>query len=192
MIDRKLLLKELDAGRFEQTESGVLIPAVKAKPVGEYFGSHNGGPFEQFFNTMTNEFFTYVLNAALTGNDIPITQWYMTLFGIAQTPSEEWTAASFAALNTENTSTTEGYDSPTRPAFAVDEAVDAMASNSTVATRFTFATATDVTIGGAAILSSDVRGGSNGVLASAANLPNSRTFENGDTYDLIYRLRFVV
>lgn len=190
MIDSRKLLKELEAGRFEKTEAGVFIPAVSGLATGEYQGSHNGGPFESFFNTMTEEFFTYALEAAL-GGGTPLTQWYMTLYGTAQTPSDEWTAASFAALNTENVSTTEGYESSTRPAYTLDAAVNGMISNAGTPVRFTFATQSLVSIGGAAVLSSDVRGGSAGVLASAANLPSSRQFENGDTYDLIYRMRFV-
>lgn len=183
------VLDAIKAGDFERTESGVIVPNMEVKAYGDYFHRKNGGPWEVDSNTVTEEFINYMLEAAINGGT-PISSWYMTLFGVGQSPSEDWTASSFASLGTENTDPTEGYVSATRPLWDTDAAADGAVLNDTTATRFTFATTGSITIGGIALLSSDERGGSSGILASASKLNNSRLFEDGDTYDVIYRLRF--
>jgi len=173
---------------IQLNDGGILMPDGGVAR-GTYFASHNEGPWEPIFNSLTKEYLTYLLNSGMRGSPAALTSWYMTLFGVGQNPTDDWTAASFAALDAENESTAEGYVNPTRPVWTPGVAVDGLIANSADPVRFTFATASSVNIGGIAILSSDVRGGSAGVLASAANLNNSRQFEDGDTYDVVYRLR---
>lgn len=192
MIDKTRLIRELDAERFEQTESGVLFSALGAVGTGEYVHRKNEGAWVVDQNTMTVEYLTYLLNAGMNGAPAAITSWFMTLFGTGQLPSDEWTANSFAALNTENVNASEGYTSVDRPAFQLGTAADGIISNSANPTRFTFASAdpqNPVQIGGIATLSSNNRGGSSGILVSASNLSTTREFTDGDTYDVIYRLR---
>lgn len=179
----------IKAGDFERTGSGILVPGGELKGFGEYFHRKNSEAWALDTNVVTEQFVDYMLDVAINGA-VPISAWYMTLFGVGQTPTDQWTAATFAALGTENTNPAEGYVSATRPLWDTDGAMDGAVLNGNTATRFTFATTGSITLGGIALLSSNERGGSSGILASASSLNNSRLFEDGDTYDVIYRLRF--
>lgn len=183
-------LGAIDRGHVEETESGILIPAVGALAVGEYTHRKNNEPWAVDYNKVTVEFINYMLEAGLR-DGTQEANWYMTLFGTGETPDTEWTASSFASLDVENTDDSNGYTSATRPEWLPGASASGQVSNTDAPVSFSFATSGGVTIGGIAILSSEVRGGSDGILASAANLSNSRLFEDGDTYDVTYRLRFV-
>ena len=45
---------------------------------------------------------------------------------------------------------------------------------------------------GSALLTNNVRGGTTGVLISASRYPVARTFQNGDIFDVGYRLSLTV
>lgn len=188
----KLILDELNRGRCEQTEAGLLIPLAGVGDVlaiGEYTHRKNGGPWEIDWNTVTTEWLNYILETGMRGGTAQ-TAWYMALFGTGYTPTAGLTAATFAATAGENTSLTEGYTSATRPTFTMGAAATGQVNNTAAPVTFTFASATTVDIGGIAIISENTRGGTTGVLASATQLSNARTFEDADTYEVTYRLRF--
>lgn len=174
------------------SDGGVLVPERLMKgqvaAVGEYIHRKNGGAWTTDRNTVTIEWLNYLLETGHR-NGTKFTSWYMTLFGTGQTPSDDWTASSFASLNTENTSETEGYINSTRPQWSPGAASNGQFDNTSSPVTFTFATSDTVTIGGIALLSDNTRGGSAGVLASATNLASSRDFQDGDTYEVVYRLR---
>lgn len=189
MLTRDTIHEQIKQGNVEVSEGGILLPAVGGRAVGMYMGSHNEGPWENFFNAITLEFVDYMFQASIN-NDTRFAQWYMTLFGPGVTPVEGWTAASFAALAVENDDPANGYVSTTRPAVSFDPSDQGLIANAANAVRFTFAsTGPTIEVGGVAIMSDAVRGGSAGIMASAANLNNTRQFEDGDTYDVIYGLR---
>lgn len=54
---------------------------------------------------------------------------------------------------------------------------------------FTIASANEITIRGAALLSDPVKGGTNGVLMSIARFTNARTESSGNVFNLGYRVR---
>lgn len=185
----RMILDELDRGRCEQTESGLLIPNAGVLAFGEYTHRQNGGPWEVDTNTVTTEWLNYMLETGMRGG-VAQTSWYMALAAPGAVPAAGWTAAAFATTANENTSTTEGYTNATRPAFTMGAAATGQVNNTAAPVTFTFATATTVDIGIIAIISDNVRGGTTGVLASATALSNTRTFEDADTYEVTYRLRF--
>ena len=192
---RTNLQKELaaDIGRetFDLTEEGIYFPRQSVLAAGEYFDRINGGAWSVEKNTLPVEGLAYLLSVALGQTPKPA-GYFLALFSGAAAPAANWTAASFAAAASEITSMTEGYTSPTRPAWtpgvAATNSIDNMAAVATV----TIATAGQINVTGAAMLTSSGRGSTTGVLVSATRYAAERTFQNGDTYDIGYRLSLTV
>jgi len=178
------------------SDGGVLVPERLMKgqvvAVGEYFHRHNragvNGPWVCDRNVVTNEWFNHILEVAFRSGT-QLTNWYMTLYGTGFTPADSETASSFGASGAELTSETDGYVNTTRPAWSPDAASGGQLDNTGSVVTFTFATPDDVNVVGIAILSDNTKGGSSGKLASATNLASTRTFLDGDTYDVVYRIR---
>ena len=117
--------------------------------------------------------------------------WYLALYSGAVTPAANWTAANFAANATEITSLTEGYSEATRPQW-VKAAAAANGSIDNVGTEaeFTIVCTTSINVNGVGCLSSNARGGTTGILASAARYALTRTLQNGDDYQVGWRTTF--
>ena len=188
---RQELAAELRAERFDLTPEGVYFPRQSVLAAGEYFDRVNGGEWSRTPNLVVNEGMAHILNVALGATAKP-TGYFLALFNGAATPQANWTAASFAATAGEIVSMSEGYTSPTRPAWtpgvAATNSIDNMAAVATV----TIAATSQISVTGAAMLTSSVRGGTTGVLVSATRYASERTFQNGDTYDIGYRLSLTV
>ena len=188
---RQELAAELRAERFDLTPEGVYFPRQSVLAAGEYFDRVNGGEWSRTPNLVVNEGMAHILNVALGATAKP-TGYFLALFNGAATPQANWTAASFAATAGEIVSMSEGYTSPTRPAWtpgvAATNSIDNMAAVATV----TIAATSQINVTGAAMLTSSVRGGTTGVLVSATRYASERTFQNGDTYDIGYRLSLTV
>ena len=56
----------------------------------------------------------------------------------------------------------------------------------------TMATAGQLNVSGAAMLTKSTRGGTTGALISATKYAGDRVFQNGDTYDVGYRVSLTV
>ena len=188
---RQELAAELRAERFDLTPEGVYFPRQSVLAAGEYFDRVNGGEWARTPNLVVNEGMAHILNVALGATAKP-TGYFLALFNGAATPQANWTAAGFAATAGEVVSMSEGYTSPTRPAWtpgvAATNSIDNMAAVATV----TIAATSQINVTGAAMLTSSVRGGTTGVLVSATRYAAERTFQNGDTYDIGYRLSLTV
>ena len=188
---RQELAAELRAERFDLTPEGVYFPRQSVLVAGEYFDRVNGGAWQRTPNLVVNEGMAHILNVALGATAKPA-GYFLALFNGAATPQASWTAASFAATAGEVVSMSEGYTSPTRPAWtpgvAATNSIDNMAAVATV----TIAATSQINVTGAAMLTSSVRGGTTGVLVSATRYAADRTFQNGDTYDIGYRLSLTV
>ena len=188
---RQELAAELRAERFDLTPEGVYFPRQSVLAAGEYFDRVNGGEWARTPNLVVNEGMAHILNVALGATAKPA-GYFLALFNGAATPQANWTAAGFAAAAGEIVSMTEGYTSTTRPAWtpgvAATNSIDNMAAVATV----TIATTGQINVTGAAMLTSSVRGGTTGVLVSATRYAAERTFQNGDTYDIGYRLSLTV
>jgi len=171
--------------------SRVLGESVYAR--GEYFGRVNGGAWvKEGDNLIVLEGLAHILSVALGATPKPA-GYYLALFSGAAAPAANWTAATFAAAASEIVSLTEGYTSPTRPvwtppASTATGSIDNMASVATV----TIATAGSLNVTGAALLTDSTRGGTTGKLVSATKYPVARTFQDGDVYDIGYRISLTV
>jgi hypothetical protein len=182
MKHRKEFAAALRAGKFEITKDGLVFPNQQVGVKGTYFiGEEN----EESGNILPDESLIAMLNTQFGASAKPAA-WYIALFSGAITPIAGWTAANFSANSSEIISTTEGYSQATRPqytpAVAAADAIDNLASKAT----FTIACTTSVVITGAALLSSNVRGGTAGILGSATRFANARTQYNADPFQIGY------
>lgn len=182
------LTRELTQERFDVTDSGLYFPRQSVGVSGEYFGRVNGGTWEKEGNNLiVAEGLSHILNVAL-GAKAKATGYYLALFSGAAAPADNWTAANFAQAASELISQTEGYTAATRPQWEPADTSNMAIDNLATVASVTFATAASVNVTGAALLTSSVRGGTTGVLVSASKYAATRTFQDGDTYDIGYRL----
>ena len=177
---------------FDVTAEGIFFPKQGVMASGEYFDRINGGEWDRTKNLIVTEGLAHLLSVALGATAKPAGH-FLALFSGAAAPAANWTAASFAAAASEIVSMTEGYTSPTRPAWTPPSStatgsIDNMAAIASV----TMATASQLNVSGAALLTNSTRGGTTGALISATKYPVDRVFQNGDTYDIGYRLSLTV
>lgn len=189
---RKELASAIHHENFDVTAEGIYFPKQGVMASGEYFDRINGGEWERTPNLIVTEGLAHILSVAFGSTAKPAGH-YLALFSGAAAPAANWTAASFAAAASEIVSMTEGYTSPTRPvwtppASTATGSIDNMAAIASV----TMATAGTLNVTGAAMLTNSTRGGTTGALISATKYPVARTFQNGDTYDIGYRVSLTV
>ena len=189
---RKELASAIHHENFDVTAEGIFFPKQGVMASGEYFDRINGGKWERTPNLIVTEGLAHILSVAFGSTAKPAGR-YLALFSGAAAPAANWTAASFAAAASEIVSMTEGYTSPTRPvwtppASTATGSIDNMAAIASV----TMATAGTLNVTGAAMLTNSTRGGTTGALISATKYPVARTFQNGDTYDIGYRVSLTV
>lgn len=192
MTLRKELAAAIHHENFDVTAEGIFFPKQGVMASGEYFDRINGGDWERTPNLIVTEGLAHILSVALGATAKPA-GYYLALFSGAAAPAANWTAASFAAAASEIVSMTEGYTSPTRPvwtppASTATNSIDNMAAIASV----TMATAGHLNVSGAAMLTNSTRGGTTGKLISATKYAADRVFQNGDTYDIGYRLSLTV
>lgn len=193
---RTNLQKELaaDIGRetFDLTEEGIYFPRQSVLASGEYFDRINGGAWSVEKNLLPVEGLAYMLSVIMGQTPKPA-GYFLALFSGAAAPAANWTAASFAAAASEITSMTEGYTSPTRPVWTPPASTaTASIDNMAAVAHLTMATAGTINVTGAALLTNSTRGGTTGVLISASKYAATRVFQNGDTYDVGYRVSLTV
>lgn len=192
MTLRKELAAAIHHENFDVTAEGIFFPKQGVMASGEYFDRINGGDWERTPNLIVTEGLAHILSVALGATAKPA-GYYLALFSGAAAPAANWTAASFAAAASEIVSMTEGYTSPTRPvwtppASTATNSIDNMAAIASV----TMATAGQLNVSGAAMLTNSTRGGTTGVLVSATKYAAARVFQSGDTYEVGYRLSLTV
>lgn len=192
MTLRKELAAAIHHENFDVTAEGIFFPKQGVMASGEYFDRINGGDWERTPNLIVTEGLAHILSVALGATAKPA-GYYLALFSGAAAPAANWTAASFAAAASEIVSMTEGYTSPTRPvwtppASTATNSIDNMAAIASV----TMATAGQLNVSGAAMLTNSTRGGTTGKLISATKYAADRVFQDGDTYDIGYRLSLTV
>ncbi|MDH5857803.1 hypothetical protein [Lampropedia aestuarii] len=167
---------------FIHADSGLVDPH------GEYYIRVNDGPEEIISNRIPTQGFNYLLSVGLkAGAAQP--SWYLALFSGGYTPTDEVTAATFANVATEIVSSTNGYTETTRQAWTPGDVANSEVSNLATEAVFTIATTSSVTVRGVALLSSPVKGGTDGVLMSIARFPQDRTYYDGDKVTIGYRVR---
>lgn len=189
---RNELAAELRADRYDLTPDGIYFPRQGVLVGGEYFGRVNGGAWEkEGDNLLPTEGLAHLLNVSLGTTPKPA-GYFLAIFSGATAPAANWTAASFAAVASEIVSMTEGHTGATRPAWTPTNTNTGSIDNMAAAASLTIATSGSLTVTGAALLSNSQRGGTSGVLVSASLYPAPRVFQNGDTYELGYRINLTV
>lgn len=139
-------------------------------------------------NLIVDQGIIHVLNVVF-GSTSKISAWYLAPFTGSSSPAANWTAANFASNAAENTSDTEGYTESTRQEASFANATsETKINNYDDRAVFTIATASTLTIKGLGLLSSDVRGGTSGVLASATKFATARVLNDGDEWEAGYEV----
>ena len=178
----------LDTYQYDVTDEGILFPKAGALASGEYFYDSNGANPESTANLLPTQGLNYLLETSLR-NGAQQTQWYLAIFSGAYTPVAGVTASTFTSSATEITSASEGYTETTRRPWTSVAASGGVTDNVADRAAFTIASANEVTIRGAALLSDPIKGGTNGVLLSIARFTNARTESSGNVFNLGYRVR---
>lgn len=174
--------------QYEVSDQGILFPKASAMVFGEYIHSVNGEDERTDSNLLPTEGLNHLLDVALVAAT-PNTVWYLALFSGSYTVVAGLTAATFTSAATEITSNTEGYSETTRPTWTPGVVASGAVDNTAAKADFTIATATSVTIRGAALLSSNVKGGTSGKIMSAARFSSDRIQYAADVFSLGYRVR---
>lgn len=185
------LAADLARERFDITDEGIYFPRQSILAAGEYFDRINGGEWMRTPNLLPTEGLAHLLNVAL-GSTAKPAGYFLALFSGAAAPAANWTAASFAAAASEIVSLTEGYTSATRPAWTPANTATGAIDNLGAVASVTIATASQLNVTGAAMLTTNSRGGTTGALVSATKYAAARVFQNGDTYDIGYRVSLTV
>ena len=185
------LAADLASERFDITDDGIYFPRQSVLAAGEYFDRINGGEWMRTPNLLPTEGLAHLLNVAL-GSTAKPAGYFLALFSGAASPAANWTAASFAAAASEIVSLTEGYTSATRPAWTPANTATGAIDNLGAVASVTIATASQLNVTGAAMLTTNSRGGTTGALVSATKYAAARVFQNGDTYDIGYRVSLTV
>lgn len=189
---RAELARDVRAERFDITPGGIYFPRNGINVNGEYFARVNGGDWEkEGDNLVVTEGLVHILNVALGATAKPA-GYFLAIFSGSTAPAANWTAASFAAVANEIVSQTEGHTGATRPAWTPGAATTGSIDNLASAAQLTIATASQLNVTGAALLTSSQRGGTTGTLVSASAFAAPRVFQNGDLYELGYRLNATV
>lgn len=187
----RALVRALDREIYDFTEAGIIFPNLGVHAAGEYFDRINGGEWARTKNLVPTEGLAHILNVAL-GTTAKPAGYFLALFSGAAAPAANWTAASFAAVASEIVSMTEGYTSATRPVWTPANTATGSIDNMAAVATVTIATASQLNVTGAAMLTNSTRGGTTGALVSATKYAAARVFQAGDTYDIGYRLSLTV
>lgn len=171
--------------RYEKTEAGLYFPDQKVYARGVYVHNVNDLDEQIDFNLLPAEGLTHML-ATEFGAGTPITTWYLAPFSGNVTVLDTWTAANFAANATEITSGSEGYSESTRRAWTPAAASAKNINSNANKSIFTIVTASSLTVRGMGLLSTNTKGGTSGVLASAAKFTNARILQNDDEFKVGY------
>ena len=185
---QQVLLKDARNEIFDETEAGIFFPRHGIMLSGEYVDRVNGGEETITCNLIPKEALIHVLNVAIGTKAKPAGS-YLALFSGAAAPADNWAAANFAATANEITSLTEGYSNATRPEFIPTNAdSDKFIDNFNNVARVTIVTTSQLNVTGLALLTNNQRGGTTGVLLSATKYTATRVFQNGDVFDIGYRI----
>lgn len=171
--------------RYEKTGNGLFFPAQKVLAHGVYVHDVNGQDERIDRNLLPDQGLTKMLGV-MFGAETQITAWYLAPFSGNVTVLDTWNAANFAANATEITSGTEGYTESTRRAWTPAAAATKNINSNAAKSAFTIATATSLTIRGMGLLSTNTKGGTTGVLASAAKFATARVLQDTDAFNVGY------
>lgn len=176
---------------YTTNEDGSITTGGGITAKGEYFDRKNNEEWQRTENLIPTEGLAHILNVALGTTPKPA-GYYLALFSAAAQPAANWTAASFATTASEIVSSTEGYTSATRPTWTPTNTSTNSIDNMAAVAKVTMKTASTLTVQGAAMLTSNSKGGTTGALISASKYAAARVFQDGDTYEIGYRISLTV
>lgn len=180
----------LASHKYERTgdSRGLYFPKAKAFISGAYIHDVNGQDERIDHNLLPDEGLIYLLSVGLN-NGTKLATWYLSLYAANYTPLAGLTAASYPATASEITSNTEGYTESTRPVWTPTAPTTPLIDNLANKAAFTIATASSLTVNGAALLSEATKGAVTGKLVSATKFSAARTLYNTDVFNLAYRVQ---
>jgi hypothetical protein len=182
---KELIRKRMANNQYEVSDDGIYLPKERAYIQGVYTHNVNGLDEREDKNILTDEGINKLLNVNYNG-DTAVGTWYLALFSGNVTPAAGWTAANFTANSTELVSNSEGYSESVRQTYNEATSTAKSITNNASKAAFTIITATSVTVWGAGLLSSSVKGGTTGTLSSAAKFSTARVLYNSDVFNLGY------
>lgn len=185
------LLAAVNANDYTTNDDGSITTGKGITAKGEYFDRINGGEWTRTENLIPTEGLAHILNVALGTTPKPAS-YHLALFSAAAQPQASWTAASFSSTASEIVSSTEGYSSATRPTWTPANTSTNSIDNMAAVAKVTMKTASTLTVQGAAMLTSSTKGGTTGALISASKYAAPRVFQDGDTYEIGYRISLTV
>lgn len=185
------LLSAISANDYTENQDGSITTGGGITAKGEYFDRTNGGEWARTENLIPTEGLAHILNVALGTTPKPAS-YHLALFSAAAQPAANWTAASFASTASEIVSMTEGYSSATRPTWTPTNTSTGSIDNMAAVAKVTMKTNSSLTVQGAAMLTSSAKGGTTGALISASKYASPRVFQDGDTYEIGYRISLTV
>lgn len=185
------LLSAISANDYTENQDGSITTSGGITAKGEYFDRTNGGEWVRTENLIPTEGLAHILNVALGTTPKPAS-YHLALFSAAAQPAANWTAASFASTASEIVSMTEGYSSATRPTWTPTNTSTGSIDNMAAVAKVTMKTNSSLTVQGAAMLTSSAKGGTTGALISASKYASPRVFQDGDTYEIGYRISLTV
>ena len=185
------LLAAVSANDYTNNEDGSITTGQGITAKGEYFDRVNGGEWTRTENLIPTEGLAHILNVALGTMPKPAS-YHLALFSAAAQPAANWTAASFASTASEIVSMTEGYSAATRPTWTPANTATNSIDNMAAVAKVTMKTASSLTVQGAAMLTNSGKGSTAGALISASKYASPRVFQDGDTYEIGYRISLTV
>lgn len=185
------LLAAVSAKDYTSNEDGSITTGQGITAKGEYYDRINGGEWTRTENLIPTEGLAHILNVALGTTPKPAS-YHLALFSAAAQPAANWTAASFASTASEIVSMTEGYSAATRPTWTPANTSTNSIDNMAAVAKVTMKTASSLTVQGAAMLTTSAKGGTTGALISASKYAAPRVFQDGDTYEIGYRISLTV
>ncbi|WP_442968945.1 hypothetical protein [Psychrobacter sp.] len=185
------LLAAVSAKDYTNNEDGSITTGQGITAKGEYYDRINGGEWTRTENLIPTEGLAHILNVALGTTPKPAS-YHLALFSAAAQPAANWTAASFASTASEIVSMTEGYSAATRPTWTPANTATNSIDNMAAVAKVTMKTASSLTVQGAAMLTNSSKGSTAGALISASKYAAPRVFQDGDTYEIGYRISLTV
>lgn len=135
-------------------------------------------------NIVVNEGLNYVLGSAFAAVS-PLTTWYIGLFKNNYTPAATDVAATFPGAGVAGEDTAD-YSEVTRPAWTQAGAASQTITNTASPAVFTFTA--PISIYGAFLTSSNIKGGTSGKLAAASKFASVRAMLVADVLNVTYTL----
>jgi hypothetical protein len=168
--------------QYEKSNGGILLPKQKVLVGGTFHCQHlrEGRLIDEWDadNLVVNQGLDSLVGVMFTSVS-QITAWYLGLFSGNYTPVSTDTASTFPGSATESSA----YTNATRPVFTGVEATQAVGN---AASPATFTMNAGVTIYGAFLTSSSAKGGTGGVLFSAAQFTAPKVLVTTDQLLLTY------